>query len=496
MNMSFDFVEIITEAKSHLDPVYLEATNDINNGTEKGFNYIKNFIGNIEDIANKKSVKDDRISASKGNIKNFSGYKSIEASLDFLSKNLGSVDIVKDSKKLLDNIERYTSLYSDGYDKKVRLIQLEYESAVYCLTTVLSLILADGFDIVANGTEIKIIKKEHSKDCLAVASMKELNKQLSADKHKSYLEELLKEVDKLPVEKTKLNTESVMLFKEASLGDTLTLLGSIWSGVKKVGTFTKNAVIGIKRSLFGIIPVVRGIMYLRDKKKADTVSALEEQITFIQYNIEQLKNKKTNDPKKRDEIIKKQKKVIEAYQKKAAKLRAELLEGEKDATKALNSDSGTLKKQPTKKQEDDEFTLESTNIPKIHINDLKDVKTSTGIPYTEMTDAENELGVRFNKEFIDVVYEYGNVKSKDFELLGLGNENNVVEATFNEWALNNKVPHDMYVIENTMVEDVVVWQDNEGMIYESYPNCTPIKISDSLASYLTSKEYEVSEYEE
>lgn len=500
MENTFNFLEIISGTSNRLDPLYLEASNDIDSGNDRGFGHIKNFIGNIEDIANKNSVKDDRIARTKGNIKNFSGYKSIEESLNFLSKNLGSVENVKDAKKLYDLIERYQPLYSQGYDKKVRLIELEYESAVYCLTAVLSILLATTFDIVANGSEIKIVKKANPPKCLYIDTMKELVKQLGNDKHKSYLEELLKAVDSTVSNKAaKPHTESVMLFKEATIADSLDLISAMWRGVKKVGNAGKNLLVGIKNSFFGIVPLIRGIMYLRDKKKADAVVSLEEQIANIQRNIEQLQNMKTTDPKKKAIVIKRQKAMIEKYRQKAEKIRAQLLEGEKDAKTAMTQDNKTIKTAKTTSTtntSDDEFTLESYHEDySLNIENLKDVSTSIGTDYDTITEAENNLGVRFNQDFINILYEYGNVKSEDFELIGLGNDVTVVEATQQEWDLNNKVPHNMYVIENTRIDGVVIWQDTDGAIYESTPNKAPKFINSSLASYLSTKEYEVNDYE-
>ena len=61
---------------------------------------------------------------------------------------------------------------------------------------------------------------------------------------------------------------------------------------------------------------------------------------------------------------------------------------------------------------------------------------------------------------------------------------NVVAVTQEERILNPKVPNSMYVVENTCVDGIVIWQDSEGYIYKTQPNLEPKKIADSLAEYV------------
>jgi len=61
---------------------------------------------------------------------------------------------------------------------------------------------------------------------------------------------------------------------------------------------------------------------------------------------------------------------------------------------------------------------------------------------------------------------------------------NVVSVTKNEWALNASVPHNMYVVENTFVDGVIIWQNCDGEVYASRPNNTPKPIAKSLAEYI------------
>lgn len=46
----------------------------------------------------------------------------------------------------------------------------------------------------------------------------------------------------------------------------------------------------------------------------------------------------------------------------------------------------------------------------------------------------------------------------------------------------------MYVIENTGVDGIMIWQDTKGKIYQTKPESKPKKIVDSLAEYIESHE--------
>ena len=93
---------------------------------------------------------------------------------------------------------------------------------------------------------------------------------------------------------------------------------------------------------------------------------------MIKDNIEQLEKEKTRDPKEKEIIIRKQKAYIEAYNKKCEKLRAQLMDTEKEAVNAMEKNKneikekvpkevpGTDKKEnkPSTPEMDDDFVLD------------------------------------------------------------------------------------------------------------------------------------------
>ena len=154
-----DYFAIVSGESSRFSQAYREATESVEKSTPKGLAQLKSFITAIEEISKKDGVKDSRISSSRGNITQFSGYDNIKTAMEFIKKNLGGIEIFKDVDVIYKTLVDNASLYSEGYSKNIRLIVLEYESAVYLVVTGLSMVMATNMDVVQNGTSISIQKK-------------------------------------------------------------------------------------------------------------------------------------------------------------------------------------------------------------------------------------------------------------------------------------------------------------------------------------------------
>lgn len=61
---------------------------------------------------------------------------------------------------------------------------------------------------------------------------------------------------------------------------------------------------------------------------------------------------------------------------------------------------------------------------------------------------------------------------------------NVVDVTQDERQYNS-VPVDWYVIEQTNIDGIVIWQTASGTIYETCPGSEADKICDSLEEYIS-----------
>ena len=123
------------------------------------------------------------------------------------------------------------------------------------------------------------------------------------------------------------------------------------------------------------------------------------------------------------------------------------------------------------------------------IKSLPNLEKVGKVSDNKIKDAEIQLRLNFANEYRDYLAEFGSISSKDMELTGIISVEycNVVSVTKQEWELNPKVPHTMYVIENTCVDGIIIWQDTNGSIYQTTPNAEPLKIASSLEEYLLNR---------
>lgn len=124
------------------------------------------------------------------------------------------------------------------------------------------------------------------------------------------------------------------------------------------------------------------------------------------------------------------------------------------------------------------------------INSLQDLLPIKSATDTQITDAELQLRVSFSDEYKKYLSVFGAIMADGIELTGIAKaeHRNVVTVTKKERGLNSKVPNTMYVIENTHVDGIVIWQDTNGCVYQTKPDATPQKIAESMAEYISSRQ--------
>lgn len=120
------------------------------------------------------------------------------------------------------------------------------------------------------------------------------------------------------------------------------------------------------------------------------------------------------------------------------------------------------------------------------INSLPDMLSLKPATEVQITDAELQLRVRFADEYKEYLAAFGAIMADGIELTGIAKSEhrNVVSLTKKERELNPKVPNTMYVIENTCVDGIIIWQDTAGVIYRTNPSAVPKKIAFSLEEYI------------
>lgn len=102
-------------------------------------------------------------------------------------------------------------------------------------------------------------------------------------------------------------------------------------------------------------------------------------------------------------------------------------------------------------------------------------------------EAEEHLQAKFSDEYRSYLSVYGCASFAGHELTGISgfSQINVVSVTLDERTLNEKIPHNLYVIEQAHIDGIVVWQDETGRIYYSQPNQSPVKKFNSLLEYIS-----------
>lgn len=109
-----------------------------------------------------------------------------------------------------------------------------------------------------------------------------------------------------------------------------------------------------------------------------------------------------------------------------------------------------------------------------------------GVSEKMIAEAEKALNLTFSEEYKEYLGTYGIAAYDGHELTGITKSSrvNVVDVTRDERNNNPEVPADFYVIEQTDVEEIVIWQSGEGKIYYSGPNHALTLLCGSMAEYV------------
>lgn len=112
-----------------------------------------------------------------------------------------------------------------------------------------------------------------------------------------------------------------------------------------------------------------------------------------------------------------------------------------------------------------------------------DLLHGEGVSRKEIREAEKQLGLKFNSEYKEYLLNYGIAAYNGHEITGLSldKRTNVVDCTLEE--LKEEYPKDIYVIERTGMDGVIIWQSIDGKIYYSSDNSPLTKYCESLSEY-------------
>lgn len=104
----------------------------------------------------------------------------------------------------------------------------------------------------------------------------------------------------------------------------------------------------------------------------------------------------------------------------------------------------------------------------------------------KIDEAEEELSIRFADDYRQYLLAFGEVSYYGHELTGVCPypRLSVVNVTNELRELFPDVPSDWYVIEETNIDGIVIWQSSDGAVYQAVPNMQPSKIAESLLDYI------------
>ena len=104
----------------------------------------------------------------------------------------------------------------------------------------------------------------------------------------------------------------------------------------------------------------------------------------------------------------------------------------------------------------------------------------------EIAKLEEELGLKFADDYKTYLGTYGLLSYDGHELTGFCKSPrlNVLDSTKREKAENEAVMSNMYLLEYVGVENMTIWQDSDGLVYEVKYKKAPEKICDSLFEYI------------
>lgn len=118
---------------------------------------------------------------------------------------------------------------------------------------------------------------------------------------------------------------------------------------------------------------------------------------------------------------------------------------------------------------------------------MPDFIGSTGRSEEEILHAERALGISFAKDYREYLEKIGLACFDGHELTGLTNTMrlDVVSVTNEKREQFGDCVSSWYVVEDTNIFGIVIWQDSDGVVYETAPNTKTKIIAKSLLEYIT-----------
>ena len=116
-----------------------------------------------------------------------------------------------------------------------------------------------------------------------------------------------------------------------------------------------------------------------------------------------------------------------------------------------------------------------------------DLSAGNGASKEQIDSASKSLDLAFAEDYLMYLREFGLAYANGHELTGIGviPRNDVVSVTLEKRKLPHveTIPADWYVIEDTNIDSIVIWQSSKGLIFMESPGSIK-QIYTSMAEYI------------
>ncbi len=104
----------------------------------------------------------------------------------------------------------------------------------------------------------------------------------------------------------------------------------------------------------------------------------------------------------------------------------------------------------------------------------------------EIENAQRSLGLTFADDYRAYIQECGTASYEGHELTGISEDQNldVVKVTAYNLKKNPNIHIPLYVVEETHIDGIVIWQAPDKTIYRTGMGTEPVKIAANLAEYV------------
>ena len=116
-----------------------------------------------------------------------------------------------------------------------------------------------------------------------------------------------------------------------------------------------------------------------------------------------------------------------------------------------------------------------------------ELMAGSGASNEQIEAAAKALGLTFAKDYLLYLQEFGLAYVNGHELTGIGivSRNNVASVTLEKREQQHvrPIPDDWYVLEDTNIDSIVIWQASNGFVYMESPGGIK-QICSSMAEYI------------